>query len=105
MKTEQDVKESLEDVKQVILETINDEWATACDQWDFQTAEDYEAYGDTYVSTGKYITDESEWGFREEFKRENDVDEFIEKLKKNNDFREVVKKFIENYAYTTDLYV
>lgn len=97
--------ELFEDLKMVIYEALEDEWVTACDQWDFQTAEDYEAYGDTYVSTGRYITDESEAGFREEFKTENDVGEFLDKLKKNPNFVEVFNKLIEKYTYERELEV
>ena len=100
-----EVKELLEDVKYVISETLNDEWATAVDQRDFKTRSDYAPYGDTFVSTGGYITDEDDTKFREEFISENTPDELIQKLILNPDFKNVLGKLVREYAYDKELEV
>ena len=98
-------QELLEDVELALEEALEDEWCNACQQYDyFQEAEEYEAYGDTFVSTGRYLTEESEWAFRTNFQRDNDVDEFIEKLKLNPDFKNALKKYIEHYANTAQIW-
>ena len=100
-----EVKELLEDVKCVITETLDDEWATAVGQWDFKTMSDYAPYGDTFVGTGRYITDEDDTKFREEFISENVPDELIQKLILNPDFKDVLKKLVREYAYNKELVV
>ena len=101
-----ELKELFEDAKAIIKETIDDEWVVACQNYDyFEYKEEHEAYGDTYVSSGSYMTEESETGFREEFKKENDVDEFIDKLKTNPDFRACIKNLVKEYADTEEIYV
>ena len=77
-----------------IFEELNDQWAKHCRNYDFKTACDYEAYGDTYVSTGSYITDESDQKCREDFEKNMTVDEFIDCLKLNPSFKGSIQKLI-----------
>ena len=96
-------KELLEDLKGIIFDCLNDEWHNAIDVNDFKVKRDYEAYGDTYVSTGDYITEESETKFREGFKQDITPEEFIEKLKVYPDFMATLKKLIAKHADTANL--
>jgi len=96
-------QELLEDINDVILECLEEEWCNALDHADFQTTRDYEAYGDTYVSSGDYITEESENCFREGFKQDMTPDEFIERLVIYPGFKEYIGKLIKEHADTADL--
>jgi len=96
-------KELLEDLKGIIFDCLNDEWHNAIDVKDFKVERDYEAYGDTYVSTGDYITEESETKFREGFKQDITPEEFIEKLKVYPDFMATLRKLIAEHADTANL--
>ena len=95
----------LDTLKETIKEWLDDEWATQCDQYDFQHAEDYERYGDTWVSTGKYITDESDTAFREDFKSMFDFDTIMERLKEQPGFKETLMDWVKSYADSEDLYL
>ena len=100
-----ELKELFEDVKMITEETIDDEWEVACQNYPyFSYKEEYEPCGDTYVSTGRYMTEESETAFREEFKRENKIDDFIDKLKTNPDFRKCIENLVKEYADTKEIY-
>lgn len=96
-------KELLEDLKCVVQECLDDEWVEACRNYDFERAEEHEAYGDTYVSSGSYITERSEEAFRQDFKMSNDPDELIKKLMVYPGFRETLKDLVKEYSKTKEL--
>ena len=101
-----ETKELLEDVKMVLEEAIDDEWADYSRSYSrFTYTEDFEAYGNTYVSTGKYLTEQSEEEFRNSFKERLSVDELIESLKRNPYFKETLKRYIESYAENKQIWV
>ena len=98
-----EVKELLEDTKCVIHDVLEEEWGKEVEQWDgFEYENESEAYGDTYVRSGSYITDESDTDFRENFKQNHDVDTFIDLLKANPDFRNCIQELVKEYADTRD---
>ena len=99
-----ELKELLEDIKMTIEETVDDEWTVACQNYDyFETAEEYERVGDSFYSSGKYITEESENAFRTTFQRDYDVDTVIDKLRSSPTFREAIKDYIKEYANSKQL--
>lgn len=102
-KNKNEFNELLEDLKCVVQECLDDEWYVACRDYDFDSSEEYEAYGDTYVSSGSYITESSEEAFRQDFKMSNDPDELIKKLMVYPGFRETLKDLVKEYSKTKEL--
>lgn len=100
-----ELNELLEDVKMIVQETLDDEWSNECQRWDFDSSEEYEAYGDTFVSSGSYITENSENKFREYFKDENQPEYLIKKLQANPDFVKCLKDLVKEYVQTKELEV
>ena len=95
-------KELLEDIKCCILDTLDEEWRNHLDNYEFNTREESEAYGDTFVSRGRFITDESDTKCRESFKQDHDALDFIDKLKADPYFVSCVKNLINEYADKED---
>lgn len=102
---ENEEKELLLDIQGIISDALQDEWVNQCQHYDFQTSEESELYGNTWVSTGKYITEESENAFRKLFTTDITVDSFIDTLRTSPDFRGTIKKLIEEHANTADLWI
>ena len=98
-------QELLEDLKCIVTEILDDEWSIAKDNFNFETNEEYEAYGDTYVSSGSYITDESDTKFRESFKQNHDVEQMLSLFKTSPDFCECIKNLVKEYANEKELEV
>lgn len=96
-------EELLEDAKYCIRETLEDEWFLACQRHEFDYTEDHEAYGDTYVSTGSYITEKSEEDFRQRFEDDNDPNELIDKLKLNPTFCECLKSLVKEFVKNAEI--
>lgn len=97
--------ELLEDFKACVEQTLDDEWSKSCQDYDFDTKTEYEAWGDTYVSSGTYITDRSEEAFRRDFKLSNDPDELMKKLLIDPVVREILKDLVKEYVKTKELEV
>ena len=100
-----ELNELYEDAKTIISETLDDEWAKQLDVTDFKIRREYEAYGDTYVSSGDYIADEDDTKFREGFIQDHDADAIIDLLRVNPDFRKCLVDLVEEYAYYKDLII
>ena len=88
-----------------IFDELNDQWIKHCRSYNFKTLKEYEAYGNTYVSDGSYITDESDQKCREDFEKDMTTDEFIDCLRLNPSFRNSIAKLIEWWAYNKELEV
>ena len=95
---ENEVKELLEDIKCELMDLLDVEWQKACESYDFDCDEDYAPYGDTYVSTGSYITDESESGFRQYFIEQNEPDELVQKLMLVPYVKKFLSDLVKEYA-------
>lgn len=80
-------------------------WTRHCGGYNFNCREEHEAYGNTFVSSGRYITDESEEECREEFEKNTDVNDVIERLKESEPFKKCVLKMIEDCAWHKKLEV
>ena len=98
-----DTKEALVCTMDAIHDLVANLWAKHCKGYDFSTAEDYEAYGDTYVGTGSYITDESDEKCREDFEGNYDADAVIEELKTDTNFKECLNELIKAWAWEKEL--
>lgn len=98
-----ELDELLEDIKMSIRNTLDDEWKEACQDYDFEYAEEHEAYGDTYVSSGMYITERSDAAFRQDFEESNDPNEFIDKLKLNPEFCSLIRDLVKTYTNNEEL--
>lgn len=96
---------ALEDIDEEIEEELSVLWKKHCQSFGFNTSEDYEAYGDTYVSSGKYITDESDQECREKFTQDVTADDLIDALRANPMFRKALNNIIDTWAYNTELEV
>lgn len=84
------------DIKKILLDCIQSYREYHSDNFDHETEEEHVAFGDTFVSAGRFISDESwercEYDFRENF----DVDFFItEYLQENDEFRDLIIKLVE----------
>ena len=100
-----ETKEILQWLSDSISDTMDGLWAKHCQHFDFSCDEDYAPYGDTFVSTGSYITDESDHECREAFEQNLSVDTLIEELKVSKDFRDCLAELIETWAYEKELEV
>ena len=78
-------------------------WGKHCQSYEFDAMEDYAPYGDTYVGTGSYITDESDQDCREAFEGKYDADALIEELKTDQNFKECLNELIKAWAYEKEL--
>lgn len=96
-------QELLEDLKYIVSETIADEWHDACHNYDFNVEEDHEAYGDTYVSSGTYITDKESDDFRDKFEWANEPNDLIDKLRLNPQFCECLKNLVKEFTKTAEI--
>lgn len=78
------------DLKEVIETKIHDAFNDYSENYDHETEYDSAPYGDTYVSSGEYITDRSMERCVEDFKENFDIttaSEFVsEVLANDNDF-------------------
>lgn len=82
-------------------DTIHDALAERFDS-DYENAQvktEYEAYGDTYVESQRYIDDDEDQRIRENFQDEYDFDEVMELLKNDKDFRGAVMDMVEYIAW------
>lgn len=86
-----------------IEDIVNDMWYDHVHGWEFETEEDYAPYGDTFVSTGSYITDEEEEKCRRNFKGNVGVEEICKELLKSHSFQVLVKKIVANVAEDSDI--
>lgn len=88
-----------EDFKEVILRVLNGykEWHD--ENWDFETYEEKNPYGDTWATTSIEPTDQSIEECDEDFREEFDVDDFIhEFLQEDKTFREMIEAMVkENF--------
>lgn len=86
---------SFKDIIENALEYCHEKYQ---EDYDHDTESNYVPYGDTYVSAGNYITEESEERATEEWKDTFDVYEFItEYLANNDDFCEKIKELVEEF--------
>ena len=84
---------TVENFKEIIEKELKKYYNDYSDRYDHEYCEDLEAYGDTYVGSGSYITENSEEQCFDDFKEDFDVDEFFsEYLNENIDFRELIKE-------------
>lgn len=76
--------------KDIIETKLHDSFNDYSDNYDHETEDNYVPYGDTYVSSGEYITDESYERCVEDFKENFDIataSEFVtDILAEDNDF-------------------
>jgi hypothetical protein len=99
------VKEALQWTADSIHETLDGLWTKHCQSYDFDCDEDYAPYGDTYVSTGSYITDESDEKCREYFENNYDANAIIDELKTDTNFKECLNELVKAWAWQKELEV
>ena len=90
-----------------LYECVNDAmielWRKHCGQADVETMSDYVAYGDTFVSSGRYITDESDQEIRESFEKNITAKEVVDVLVKDINFRRCIERLVDKWAYEKEL--
>ena len=87
-------------LKDVILKAIGQRLESFREDYDFETYEEQNPYGDTWVTTSEEITDESWERSKEEFIEQFDVEEFItEYLVSDEDFKSLIMEMVENERY------
>jgi uncharacterized protein (DUF169 family) len=84
----------------VLKETIEEELRNAFnvyfDNYDHETEDNPVPYGDTYVSSGDYITDESAERCVDDFREDFDFEEFVtEQLLNSPKFEEAVRNVLK----------
>lgn len=67
-----------------------------------QVKTEYEAYGDTYVESQRYIDDDEDQKIRERFEEEYDFDEVMKLLKDDDDFRFAVMDMVKHIAWNRE---
>lgn len=88
----------------VLQETIEEELRNAFnayfDNYDHETEDNPVPYGDTYVSSGDYITDESAERCVDDFREEFDFEEFVtEQLLNSPKFEEAVRNVLKTMRF------
>lgn len=83
-------------LQEVIEEELKNAFNVYSDNYDHETEDNPVPYGDTYVSSGKYITDESAERCVKDFREEFDFDEFVmEQLLNSPKFEEAVRNVLK----------
>ena len=86
-----------ETIKELIKFELRNYYEDYRDNYECEYSEDTEAYGDTYVGTGQYMSEEVENQCVEDFQDSLDVDDFIfDRIKENTDFRNIIINMVEN---------
>ena len=97
------------DMADWLYECVDEElfalWKKHCNRFCFHPMKDYAAYGDTYVDTPSYITDEEDQRCREEFEKDVTPQELIDALSINTSFKDCLSKIISSWASEKDLEV
>lgn len=81
-------------LKHIIEQVADKHFEAYSNNFDHETEENYVPYGDTYVSSGSYITDRSIKNCVEHYKDDFDIDDFLDELKEDDAFRDIVKKIV-----------
>ena len=82
--------------EEVIKNALKEMYQVHDDNFDHETECHDVPYGNTWVSGGDFITEESQIKCEEAFKQDFDVDYFIkEYLQESQDFRDKIKEMVE----------
>lgn len=90
-------------LNQISLKEIIEKALAECHEdyqngYDHDTESDSVPYGDTYVSSGNYITEESEQRATEEWKDDFSIDDFVKDyLLESYDFREKIMEMVRGF--------
>ncbi len=98
-------KEAFEWVQDDLHDALMGLWMKHCNRYHFDYDEEMEAYGDTYVSSGRYLTDESDEECREDFEKNLNADELLDELKMDSNFKDSLNALIEAWAWEKELAV
>ena len=83
-------------LQEAIEEELRNAFNVYFDNYDHETESNYVPYGDTFVNSGDYITDESAERCVDDFREEFDFEEFVkEQLLHSPKFEEAVKNVLE----------
>ncbi len=83
--------------EEIIKDSLKANFQDHDDNFDHETESNYVPYGNTLVSSGEFITEESMIKCEEAFKQDFDVDYFVkEYLLENMDFRAKVQEMVNN---------
>ena len=63
---------------------------------------EYEAYGDTYAETQRYIDDDEDTRIREEFENEMSFNEVLDILKNDDCFKSAIKDIVTYIAWNRE---
>lgn len=86
-------------LQEIIEEELKNAFDVFFDNYDHETEDNIVPYGDTYVSSGQYITDESAERCVEDFRENFDFDEFVkEQLLNSPKFEETVKNVLKEMS-------
>jgi hypothetical protein len=86
---------SFKDIIENALEYCHEEYQ---ENYDHDTYSNPVPYGDTYVSSGNYITEESEERATEKWKDDFSIDDFVKDyLLESCDFREKIMEMVEEF--------
>ena len=84
--------------KEIIENCLKESHQDYQDRYDHDTDSDSVPYGDTWVSSGNYITEESEERATEEWKDTFDIYDFItEYLANNQDFEDKIIEMVRGF--------
>lgn len=82
-------------LQEIIEEELKNAFNVYFDNYDHETEDNSVPYGDTYVSSGDYITDESAERCVDDFREEFDFEEFVtEQLLNSPRFEEAVRTIL-----------
>lgn len=86
---------TLEDVIRKSLQHAHNDFQ---EDYDHELEDDFAPYGDTYVSSGNYVSEESEERATEEWKDGFDIDNFVsEYLCESYDFRAKIMEMVMQF--------
>lgn len=89
-------------LEEIVIKAYEKEFSDYSENYEHETKDEYEAYGDTYCKSGTFITDESMEKCLEQFDADFDEYSFVlETLMENTEFMTLIKD-LKDKALKTD---
>lgn len=86
--------------KDIIKTSLEEMYQDHDDNFDHETESNDVPYGNTWVSAGEFITEESQIKCQEAFKQDFDIDNFVKNyLLENKDFLDKVQEMVEKEEF------
>lgn len=87
-------------IEDIVKENLEKMYQDHDENFEHETMPEYVPWGNTFVSAGEFVTEQSQIRCEEAFKQDFDVDYFItEYLAENQDFRDKLIEMVNKHAF------